>query len=46
MSPPAHCPDADDEPLARPFLAAPLSVAGPHHAGPAADQAAAHEVLT
>ena len=42
MSPPAHDPDADDEPLARPFLAAPTAT-GPHYAGPA-DPDAAPEV--
>ena len=39
MTPPSHDPDADDEPLARPFLAAP----GQHPVDPT-DSAAAHEV--
>jgi Protein of unknown function (DUF742) len=42
MIPPDPGPDADDEPLARPFLGAPAA-AGPHHAGPA-DPAGAQEV--
>ena len=42
MSTPSHDPDADDEPLARPFLAAPAAT-GPHQVE-SADPAAAQEV--
>jgi Protein of unknown function (DUF742) len=42
MSGPAHGPDADDEPLVRPFLGAPAA-AGPHPGGQA-DPDAAQEV--
>jgi hypothetical protein len=42
MTGPAHGPDADDEPLVRPFLGAPVA-AGPHAGGPT-DPDAAPEV--